>query len=52
VRPLVAVVVLESLIAWFNSLGEATMLVHGLILAVALVAGYWRETGRLRLLPR
>lgn len=51
-RPLVAVVALESLIAWFHALGEATVLVHGLILATALVAGYWRETGRLRLLPR
>lgn len=51
-RPLIAVVVLESLIAWFHALGEATVLVHGLILAGALIAGYWRETGRLRLLPR
>lgn len=51
-RPLIAVVALESLIAWFHALGEATVLVHGLILAGALVAGYWRETGRLRLLPR
>lgn len=51
-RPLIAVVVLESVIAWFHALGEATVLVHGLILAGALIAGYWRETGRLRLLPR
>lgn len=51
-RPLIAVVVLEALIAWFHALGDATVLVHGLILAGALVAGYWRETGRLRLLPR
>jgi len=52
VRPLAAVVVLESLIAWFHSLGEATILVHGLILAAALIAGYWRETGLPRLLLR
>jgi branched-chain amino acid transport system permease protein len=52
IRPLLAVLVLESLLAWFHALGEATVLVHGLILTTALVAGYWRETGRLRLLPR
>ena len=45
VRPLLAVVLLEALISWFHSLGEATMLVHGLILATALLAGYWREMG-------
>jgi branched-chain amino acid transport system permease protein len=52
VRPLLAVVILESLLAWFHALGEATVLVHGLILTTALIAGYWRETGKLRLLPR
>lgn len=52
VRPLLAVVALESLLSWFHALGEATVLVHGLILAAALIIGFWRETGRLRLLPR
>ncbi len=47
VRPLVAVVALEALLSWFHALGDATVLVHGLILAAALLAGYWRETGRL-----
>ncbi|GFK95256.1 hypothetical protein NNJEOMEG_03114 [Fundidesulfovibrio magnetotacticus] len=52
IRPLAAVVALESLIAWFHQLGDATVLAHGLILAIALVAGFWRESGRARLLPR
>lgn len=52
IRPLLAVLVLETLLDSFHALGEATVLVHGLILTTALVVGYWRETGRLRLLPR
>lgn len=51
VRPLLAVLVLESIISRFQALGDASVLFHGLILAAALVVGHWREAGGLRWLP-
>lgn len=51
VRPLLAVLVLESLISRFHALGDANVLFHGLILAAALLVGHWREAGLLRWVP-
>jgi branched-chain amino acid transport system permease protein len=41
-RPLVAVLVLETLMSGMQFLGEGRTLAHGLLLTAALLAGYWR----------
>ncbi len=51
VRPLLAVLILESLISRFHALGDANVLFHGLILAAALLVGHWREAGLMRWFP-
>lgn len=43
VRPLVAALVLETAMSELTFLGEARTLVNGLLLGVALLAGYWRR---------
>ncbi|QLA16614.1 branched-chain amino acid ABC transporter permease [Desulfolutivibrio sulfoxidireducens] len=52
-RPLVAVMVLETLMSGMQFLGEGRTLAHGLLLTAALLAGYWRAArpGRFRSAP-
>lgn len=50
-RPLVAVLVLETLMSGMQFLGEARTLAHGLLLTAALLAGYWRTARPRRSLP-
>jgi branched-chain amino acid transport system permease protein len=45
-RPLIAVLILEAVMSGMQFLGDARTLAHGLLLTVALLAGYWRGTGR------
>jgi len=45
-RPLLAVLILEALMSGMQFLGDARTLAHGLLLTVALLAGYWRGVGR------
>jgi branched-chain amino acid transport system permease protein len=43
VRPVVAALVLETAMSELTFLGEARTLVNGLLLGLALLAGYWRR---------
>jgi branched-chain amino acid transport system permease protein len=43
VRPLAAVMILETVMSGMQFLGEARTLAHGLLLTAALLAGYWRS---------
>lgn len=51
-RPILAVLVLETLLAKAHFLGEARTLVHGLLLGLALVVGVWRERAKSRLVAK
>jgi branched-chain amino acid transport system permease protein len=41
-RPILAALVLETVMGWLSVLGDARTLVNGLLLGAALLAGYWR----------
>ncbi len=42
-RPLLAVLVLETAMSWLSFLGDARTLVNGLLLGAALLIGFWRR---------
>lgn len=51
-RPILAVLLLETILDRFYTLGESSVLMHGLVLAAALLAGQFRQARWPMRLPR